>query len=58
MRQLEVKQAWLPKKALEKADDALEIEKKTNEKYYLPKGEYTVHFTIGETKTKKTLTVK
>ena len=46
------------KKALEKTDDELEIEKKTNGKYYLPKGEYTVHFSMGETKEKKTLGVK
>jgi hypothetical protein len=45
------------KKALEKTDDELEIEKKTNGKYYLPKGEYTVYFSMGETKEKKTLSL-
>lgn len=45
------------KKALEKADD-ITIQKKKNDKYYLPKGEYTVTISMGDIMEKKKLVVK
>lgn len=46
------------KKALMKEHDDLAIEKKTNGKYYLPKGEYTIVFEQGKNTTEKTLKVE